>query len=60
MTQARPNGASTGRHLLTSSSILSQDEQSSGRNILTAKRTASTNVASPGAAWAVPAAPGGV
>ena len=49
MTQARPKGASTGRHLLTSSSILSQDEQSLGRIVLLASCTASTNVVSPGA-----------
>ena len=53
MTQGRPKGASTGRLLLTSSSIVSQDEQSLGRIVVLARCTAPTNVVSPGAAWAV-------
>jgi hypothetical protein len=53
MTQGRPKGASTGRLLLTSSSIVSQDETSLGMRVLMARCTASTNVVSPGAARAV-------
>jgi hypothetical protein len=71
MTQARPKGASTGRPCWTSSSSVSQDEQSLGMIVLMARCTASTNLVSPSAAWtvsdarpakkpatAVPAAPG--
>jgi hypothetical protein len=53
MTKGRPKGASTGRLLLTSSSKVSQDEKSLGMIVLMARCTASTNVVSPGAAWAV-------
>ena len=51
MTEGRPKGASTGRLLLTSSSIVSQYEKSLGMRVLMARCTASMNVVSPGAAW---------
>ena len=54
MTQARPKGASTGRLLLDQLvDRVSQDEKSLGMIVLMTSCTASTNVVSPGAAWAV-------
>ena len=72
MTKGRPKGASTGRLLLDQLVHRAQDEKSLGMIVLMARCTASTNVVSPGVAWAVsgarpakklatavPAAPGG-
>jgi hypothetical protein len=53
VTQARPKAPAPAGSCWTSSSTVSQDEQSLGMIVLLAKRTASTNVASPGAAWTV-------
>ena len=53
MTQGRPKDASTGRLLQDQLAARVPDEKSLGRIVLLASCTASTNVVSPGAAWAV-------
>jgi hypothetical protein len=53
MTAGRPKGASTGRLLLDQLVDRSQDEKSLGMIMLMASCTASTNLVSPGGAWAV-------
>jgi hypothetical protein len=53
MTQARPKGASTGRLLLTSSSIVSQEEQVVGHDRVAGQLHSVDECRLAGRAWAV-------